>query len=135
LNILFFIIMLRTHGKGCTCHLDSEAATRHYHSLLQKLVSSPPSIRKRIFNKAHRCFIRYLGQCAKCTLEETIRLPDTQYCKLKAHERDLKFLADDKKKIKEKRERLIKKGGGFISVILPILTSAIAALVGNLISH
>ena len=123
------------HSRHCTCHERSFSSTKKYIPLLRKIAKSFKKVRANIFKKADCCAIKYIGQCAKCLLKDIIKLPDSKYRKLKNHKEELIYLANDKIPIKDKRACLINKGGGFISIILPILTSAIAAVVGNLISH
>jgi hypothetical protein len=94
-----------------------------------------PKTNKDIFKTCNQCLINFVGECCRAVLCEVLPLPPHVYPKLKTHRKDLLFLANPKIPLTKKRARLIKQGGGFLSLILPALASALFGALGNIISN
>ena len=119
------------HKKDCPCSDSALKATKHHLPILRKLLKAGKTSRKKIFEAADNCLIKYIASCCKGVLNGHIILPDKEYSKLPPYKQDLLFLANSRAKLKDKRANLMKKGGGFLSIILPAITSALVGLFGN----
>jgi len=119
------------HKKSCTCYQSSDIAARQHWPLLRKLQKGGKSARKRFFKTADNCVIKYVGECCQAVLKEIIKLPEEVYAKLTPYKKELLYLADAKTRLRDKRKLLVKKGGGFLSLILPALASSLFGLIGN----
>jgi len=72
-------------------------------------------------------------------LHRCILLLDNRYetfnlSPLSQYKKDLKLLASHRVSIRKKRAHLVRQGGGFLSLILPAIASALFGLLGNVIS-
>lgn len=121
-------VIVMTHGDPCTCDLKSKEQVEYYKATLEKIPSLSPSQRRRLFQKADTCFIKFVGECCKTVLCDITKLPDTVFKKLKKQKdikKHLRFLSNKSNSIKKKRQLIIKKGGGFLSLILPAIASSL----------
>lgn len=125
---------MKPHTTQCTCFQPAINSIKHYLPILRKFATLRKNQRKKLFEKQDKCFIKFIGECCKEVLCDHIKLPESDYKKLRRHtdiKKDLKFLASESIPIKRKRALLITKGGGFLSIILPALASSIFGLIGN----
>ena len=126
--------MRRAHNKFCTCFKSPLYSIKHYFPTLKKFRKLRKKERQKIFHNESHCFIKFIGECCKTVLCDIVKLPNSAYEKLKRHKNikeDLKYLANESIPIKQKRALLINKGGGFLSIILPVIASTIFGLIGN----
>lgn len=129
--------MLRAHSKTCTCFKPVKESLIYYAPQLQKFKRLNQQQKKELFEQSDRCFIRFVGECCEALLTDAFELPKESYDKLKKHKNiieRLQALAHSGKSLKKKRALLIEKGGGFLSVILPALASAVIGLITNAVS-
>lgn len=122
------------HARNCGCYGKAKAAAEKYWPHLEKLMNGGLKTRKEVFKNCSHCAINFIGECCRAVLCDIIPLSEETYEQLKPHKKDLLLLADNNVTIKKKRDRLIKQGGGFLSLILPALASALFGLVGNIVS-
>jgi hypothetical protein len=123
------------HSYKCGCVGKSKDAAIIHWPHLYKLMQGVPKTNRDIFKGCSQCLITFVGECCRAVLCEVLPLPAHVYPKLKPHRKDLLLLANPKISIARKRDRLIKQGGGFLSLILPALASALFGALGNIISN
>jgi hypothetical protein len=122
------------HERNCGCFGKSKKAAEKYWPHLEKIMNGNLKKRKEVLKNCSHCAINFIGECCKAVLCDIIPLSNETYVKLKPHKKDLLLLADNKVSIKKKRAQLLKQGGGFLSLILPALASALFGLLGNFVS-
>jgi hypothetical protein len=122
------------HSKNCGCFGKSrDAAVKHW-PMLYEVMQGNIKTNRDIFKTCNHCFINFVGECCRAVLCEVLPLTDDSYENLKPHKKDLLLLANQKIPLKNKRARLVKQGGGFLSFILPALASALFSVLGNIFS-
>ena len=124
----------KLHDINCKCNAPKIEAAKHHWPILKKLQRGGGGIEKRraIFNHSKNCMIKFIGQCCRAVLTDVIKLLENNYKKLGKNLNDLIFLADKNKSVKSKRSLLVNQGGGFLSLILPALASALFRVLGNI---
>jgi hypothetical protein len=122
------------HSPNCGCFGKSKDAAIKHWPQLHELMQGVPKKNRKIFKTCNLCFINFVGECCKAVLCEIIPLTSETYTKLKPNRKDLLYLANENIPLHNKRARLVKQGGGFLSLILPTLASALFGYIGNLIS-
>lgn len=97
--------------------------------LLRKLAKANKSDRKRIITASNDELIRTVCECAKNALVGNISLTPKQKTKLRKHKKDIILLANPKISLKNKRHRIIQRGG-FIGSLIGAALSVIPGLLG-----
>lgn len=121
--------------KNCWCLKSIQERLLHYHPELKLLNEASPKRRTEILRNATPCLVRLLCESGLNVLKGNINLKDDQYEKLKPHKRLLLFVSKPAISLKQRREALTKKKGGFLPVILPTLLSAIAGFAGQTLAR
>jgi hypothetical protein len=122
------------HGASCICNLPIKERTTHFYPQLQKICSARGGKKRALLEKLPNCLVRYVSDCCKGILHRHIRFSISTYKKLKKFKNNIVLLADKKTSLKAKRGAIAQKNGGFLSLILPALASAVFGLIGNLVS-
>jgi hypothetical protein len=78
--------------------------------------------------------ITLLAECGLNVLKGNMNLTDDQYASLKPHRRMLLKVSGIKTTLKDRRQALANKKGGFLPVILPIILSALSGFAGQAVS-
>lgn len=121
-------------GGNCWCKKDLGSRFKHYQPLLEEIIAASPARRASLLKKAPSCVIRLLSECGLNVLKGNVKLTDGQYKSLKPHRRLLLQVSEPSLSLKERREVLAKKKGGFLPVILPILLSALSGFAGQAVA-
>jgi hypothetical protein len=77
-----------------------------------------------ILQKAKSPLINKICECVLNILNGKVKISIEDYEKLKPYKKVFRKLLDKKLKIKEKRKLIIQKGG-FLQIILPLITAAV----------
>ena len=107
---------------------------QHYESELQAINSADKNQRAVLLQNASPCLIQLLAECGLNVLKGNLKLSDDQYERLKPHRRMLLNVSKSKATVDERRNTFLKKRGGFLPVILPILLSALSGFAGQAVS-
>ena len=84
--------------------------------------------------KASDCLVNYIADVSSAVLRSDIKLKPANYKKLKKFKKTFLYLAKRKPSVKEKRKKLLKQKGGFVSALIPTLIGILgSALVDKLI--
>ena len=115
----------------CVCSKELGERMKAYVPLLKKLNDADETERAAIILKAPTCFIRFMCECGLNILKQNLTLSKAQYEKLSDHKRLLLYLSQPYVSFKKRRSVLLKKEGGFLPALTPILLSALAGFVGQ----
>ena len=95
---------------------------------LLKLISKSKKS-KHILKKCSNSVIKTLCECAINVLRGNIPLKKSQKKRLFAYKRSLRKLSDKKTPLYKKRQLLVQRGDGFLSILLPTAISVISSLI------
>jgi hypothetical protein len=99
-------------------------------ALLQTLRKSTPGKRVKILKNSNDELINCLCECALNTINCNVPLSNSQLIKLRPHKQILRYLANKKFSLKNKRKKIVKQAGGFLlPLIIPILSSVLTTLI------
>ena len=101
--------------------------------MLLALASAKPEVRTLILNSLDAGTIHVLAQLAANILHGNIRLNSSQRYKFRQFKRVLSILRNKYTTIEQKRHALIQQGG-FLPLLLPIISSIAGAVVSKAIS-
>lgn len=118
----------------CTCSKSVFDRMSEFEPFLKELKRAPPSKRVLLLEGAPSCLIRLLCECGLNILRGNLKLKKTQYERLKPYKATLLKLSKPFTHLKEKREDLLKKKGGVLPVLIPIVLSALASFAGEAIA-
>ena len=102
-----------------------------YIALLELVASCRDINERRIVLKAlcrNKKFIKAIKMICKNTVSQTVSLTNKQKNQLKKHASVINYIA---KSSNSGRRSIVQSGGGFISVLLPIVTSLIGAAING----
>ncbi|KAI8511990.1 hypothetical protein Bbelb_110900 [Branchiostoma belcheri] len=103
----------------------------HRHAdCLRVLSKANPKLRKAILSTAPNDLLKSICDCSHNVLKGNIRLTPGQRKGLSRHKNTLRQLGDKKIPLAKKRRTLIQKGG-FLSLLLSPIISAITSLFGG----
>ena len=122
------------HSSQCGCIGSARDACHIHWPNLLKIIEGDENKRRNLFSTADHCFISFVGECCRAFLCEIIKVPKKNVSPLSQYKKDLKLLASHRVSIRKKRAHLVRQGGGFLSLILPAIASALFGLLGNVIS-
>ena len=77
------------------------------------------------------CLINYLADVSSAVLRSDIKLKPSNYKKLKKFKKTFLYLAKRKPSVKEKRMKLLKQKGGFISALIPTIVGVLGSALLN----
>ena len=97
-----------------------------------ELVASCKDIKERrvVLNALcrHKKFIKAIKMICRNTVNQTLNLSDKQKNQLKKHAKVIEYVA---KSSNSGRKTIVQNGGGFVSVLLPIVASLIGAAING----
>lgn len=96
---------------------------------LRVISMAPAKLQKQLLKKIDSRCIKTICECTLNTLKGNIRLSKKQKKSLSKHKNTLRTLAFKKLSLKKKRNLLVQKGGGFLSLLLPSAISLISGLI------
>lgn len=105
----------------------------HKH-ILHVLGTARPKMRKAILNHADRSLVQTLTECVYNVLNGNIPLSACAVKKLSRFRSKLRSAVSPKHKKWQGRKNYFVQHGGFLSVLLPLIGSAISGLVSSLMS-
>jgi hypothetical protein len=120
-------------SKECTCSNGVKNRYEKFAPLLRKIHQAPPKKRISILKRAPSCFIRFLSECGLNVLKGNLELTDDQYAKLKPYKKVLLSVSDPTQSMNDRRKFLLKKKGGLVPLIIPVLATFLASLAGEAI--
>ncbi len=122
-----------TQGE-CWCKRKLDERFQYYLPKLEEINAVKGSERALLLKKAPPCLITLLAECGLNVLKGNMNLTDDQYASLKPHRRMLLKVSGIKTTLKDRRQALANKKGGFLPVILPIILSALSGFAGQAVS-
>jgi hypothetical protein len=120
-------------SKDCSCSNGLKSRYETFAPLLKQLLHSPPKKRISVLKRAPSCFIRFLSECGLNVLKGNLELTDDQYAKLKPYKKVLLSVSDPTQSMKDRRKFLLRKKGGVVPIIIPVLATFLASLAGEAI--
>lgn len=85
--------------------------------------------RKKILDGANDETIKCLCECALNTLKSRVPLDEGQFRKLRRHKHTLRFLADKRVSLANKKKKVKQAGGFLLPLLAPIIGSILAAVI------
>lgn len=118
--------------KSCSCKGKSiKERFERFKPILQAYEKAGPREKEQMLRSAPYCFVQLMAETGLNILKGNLRLPTNQYVHLRPHKRLLLALSKRGVSLKQKKELLVKKKGGFLPVLAPILLSALSGLAGQ----
>lgn len=103
-----------------------------YHPMLLALASAKPKVRAQLLQCLDAGTIQVLGQIVANILQGNIPLHKNQRRRMRKYKRVMSILRNKYSPIEHKREALIQQGG-FLPLLLPIISSIAGALISKAI--
>ena len=104
----------------------------HKH-MLHVLASAHPKMRKAILTHADKELVQTLTECVYNVMKGNVPISACSKNKLMRYRTKLRSIANPKTKWKNKKNVFV-QNGGFLSVLLPLIGSAITGLISGLTS-
>jgi hypothetical protein len=118
--------------KGCACKGKSiKEHFDHFEPILRAYERAGRREREQLLKNVPFCFVQLMAETGLNILKGNLKLPKSQYAHLRPHKRLLLSLSKHGISLKKKKELLVKKKGGFLPVLAPILLSALSGLAGQ----
>lgn len=105
------------------------ARMQRYAHEISTLANAKPSVRKVMIKNADNEFIKALCDCSYNILKGNVPLNKSQKIKLSRYKKDLRYLCNNSVSLKDKKRKVIQKGGFF----LPALAGPLLKIFGGLI--
>jgi hypothetical protein len=103
---------------------------RDQKDLLKMLAKADGKERKKMLASANDETIKCICECALNTLKSNVPLSEDQFRKLRRHKHTLRYLADRRVSLPNKKKKVVKQAGGFLlPLLVPIITSILAAAI------
>ena len=125
---------MKSHSSNCVCSSTFRERIAIHYPQLKTICRAKESKQKELLKNVNNCLLQYICDCSKGVLHHHIRVPPRTYKKLSQYKDDLLLLANKQTSIRAKRAAIENKRGGFLSLILPALASALFGFIGNLVS-
>ena len=109
-------------------HLIMSARLRRNSDFLKVLRKCTPAQRKAILEVAHDDLLEALTECCMNVYLKTIKVNPSVLKRLTQLKEDLRFVADNRNPLNQRREVLLQKGEGFLSLILTPIVEQLASL-------
>lgn len=112
----------------CTCPKTLEEQIEYFTPVIQKIGKARTFEKKKhLFQSSSpECLTKFLSECSGALLRQDIRLPS--YKKIKKFKKELLFLANPEKSVKNKSKKFASKKGGFLQ-LLAVLGNILASTV------
>lgn len=104
---------------------------RHLYDL-HLISQSRPQQQRLLLQKSPDNLVRAVSQCCDYVLQGNAPLSQRQYEHLKHHKTKLRHLAGKGLGIKRKRALLLKKKGGFLAALAPLLGAIVPPIIGGI---
>jgi hypothetical protein len=98
-------------------------------ALLKMLAKADSKERKKLLNGASDETVKCICECALNTLRRNVPLTEDQLRRLRRHKHTLRYLADRRVSLPNKRKKVKQAGGFLIPLLLPIIGSILAAAI------
>lgn len=85
--------------------------------------------RKKLLKGASDETVKCICECALNTLRSNVPLNEDQFRRLRRHKHTLRFLADKRVSLSNKKKKVKQAGGFLIPLLVPIIGSIIAAVI------
>lgn len=105
---------------------------KSYHPMLLALASAKPQVRTLILNSLDKGTIRIISQLVANILHGNIPLDRNQRRNIRKYRRVFAFLRDKYTPTEVKRRALVQQGG-FLPILLPIISSLAGAVLSKVI--
>ena len=109
-------------------HLVMSARLRRNSDFLKVLRKCTPAQRKALLEVAHDDLPEALTECCMNVYLKTIKVNPSVLKRLTPFKEDLRFVADNRNPLNQRREVLLQKGEGFLSLILTPIAEQLASL-------
>lgn len=106
---------------------------KYHYSILQALATAGTRERRRLLKSVSPALIRTLAQIAANVLHGNIRLTPVQKKQLGRYKKTLRALKHKYTNVERKRKQLIQHGG-FLPLLLPLITGVVGGLINRAIS-
>lgn len=129
--------MTRCKGvKDCSCHGRSvKERFEEFVPVLKEMVEADPKRRLKIMKKLPPCFVTLICETSLNILKGNLKLPDSHYDSLRPHKQMLVSMCRPRDTFKKKKEYLLKKKGGFLAALAPIILSALSGFAGQTLAR
>lgn len=117
--------------KGCICKKSAYDRFKHFKPIFDEICASDAANIQKIIANAPSCFVRLISELGLNILKGSIKLPKHQYKKLRPHKRLLIRMSKPGFSPEHHRQILLKKRGGFLPAILPLILSAVSGFAGQ----
>ena len=119
---------------NCVCFKSVFDRVSKFEPFLKAIEKAPPSERILLLEGAPSCLIRFLCECGLNILKGNLKLKKKHYKLLKPFKTSLLKLCKPFASLNERRQDLLKKKGGALPVLIPIVLSALASFAGEAIA-
>ena len=109
-------------------HLVMSARIRRNSDFLKVLRKCTPAQRKAILEVAHNDLLEALTECCMNVYLKTIKVNPRVLKRLVPFKEQLRFVADNRNPLNQRKEVLVQKGEGFLSLILTPIVEQLASL-------
>ena len=99
--------------------------------VLNILLKATPNLQRAILKKAPRRFIDLMGECCLNYINNNVKVTPSQKKKLQRHTKKIKYLANSKNPVTERRKTL--QDGGFLGSLIPTILSGVLGVVPQLL--
>lgn len=117
--------------RSCVCNKPALKRFQHFHASLQRIARANNKELQDIIQTASPCLLRFISELCLNILKGNLQLRTHQYKKLRPHKRSMINLSRIGLNPQVRREVLLKKKGGFLPALVPILLSALAGFAGE----
>jgi len=97
--------------------------------LLKMLAKVGPKERKKLLAGASEETVKCICECALNTLKSNVSLNEDQFRKLRRHKHTLRYLADRRVSLSNKKKKVKQAGGFLIPLLVPIIGTILAAII------
>ena len=104
------------------------ARLRRNSDFLKVLRKCTPAQRKALLEVAHDDLLEALTECCMNVYLKTIKVNPSVLKQLTPLKEDLRFFADNRNPLNQRREVLLQKGEGFLSLVLTPIVEQLASL-------
>ena len=110
----------------CT-QLQMSAVVKRALPLLQVLVDATPKLKKAIIKHAPTDLVTAISEIVLNLIKGVIKLTAHQKKRLSRYKKELLALAKKKVPLGKKRKILVQKGGGVVSILVPLALSLLSS--------
>lgn len=97
--------------------------------ILKMLAKADSKKRKKILEESGDETLKCICECALNTLKSNVPLTEAQFRCLRRHKRTLRYFADKRVSLSNKRKKVKQAGGFLIPLLVPIIGSILASVI------